>query len=265
LQNRLTFLRRYVRAFGPPGLLFALRAKTHSSPIEVEVKPRGLPAPVRLRWRTADFFVYEQIFVKGEYRFDFGADVRTVVDAGAHVGLAAAYFAATWPDATILALEPEGENFSLLAKTAIGYPGIIPINAALWRSECALHVIDPGAGNWAYQTQETSNAPPASSRGVVRGMTIDGLMNRYGLDFIDLLKIDIEGAEKEVFDPVPRWMGRVGAIIIELHERRRPECGEAFYAAVRDEFPFEYRQGENVVVSRYEVRGRRGAARAWSL
>jgi FkbM family methyltransferase len=232
-----------------------LTAKLRGSHVEVWVTPRGLASPVGLRLDTADVVAYEHIFVKGEYRFDFATDVRVVVDAGAHVGLAAAYFAASWPGATIVALEPDRENFSLLAKTMIrGYPRVIPVNAALWKTECALHVTDVGMGNWAYRTQEATEVAPETSRGIVRALSVTGLMARYGFEFIDVLKIDIEGAEKEIFDPTPDWIGRVGAIVIELHDRWIPGCSEAFYTAVRDEFPFEYRRGENVVVSRHAVR-----------
>jgi len=44
-------------------------------------------------------------------------------------------------------------------------------------------------------------------------------MRRCGLERIDLLKVDIEGAEAELLgETAEQWIGRVGCIVIELHE-----------------------------------------------
>ena len=53
----------------------------------------------------------------------------------------------------------------------------------------------------------------------VAAITRDRLMRDQGIDHIDILKVDIEGAEKEVFADTSAWIDRVGSIIVELHER----------------------------------------------
>jgi FkbM family methyltransferase len=40
-------------------------------------------------------------------------------------------------------------------------------------------------------------------------MTIDRIMNDYHLDKIDILKVDIEGADKEVFSNALSWIEKV--------------------------------------------------------
>ena len=67
--------------------------------------------------------------------------------------------------------------------------------------------------------------------------------------YIDILKIDIEGAEKEVFSDTSAWIEKVDSIIIELHERMKPGCISSFYAGSRG-FNKEWRQGENIYLSR---------------
>jgi hypothetical protein len=47
------------------------------------------------------------------------------------------------------------------------------------------------------------------------------------------LKLDIEGAEKDVFDSCAAWIERVAVIVAELHEHRREGCEAAFFAATR--------------------------------
>jgi isoaspartyl peptidase/L-asparaginase-like protein (Ntn-hydrolase superfamily) len=63
----------------------------------------------------------------------------------------------------------------------------------------------------------------------VISLTIEELMESYGLNFIDILKIDIEGAEKEVFSNSPPWLAKIGMIAIELHDKIKIGCNRSFY------------------------------------
>jgi hypothetical protein len=74
-------------------------------------------------------------------------------------------------------------------------------------------------------------------------------MEDYKVDRVNLLKLDIEGSEKEVFSNARPWIDRVDAISIELHDRFRPGCSRAFFGAVAD-FPTELRRGEKILVIR---------------
>jgi hypothetical protein len=74
-------------------------------------------------------------------------------------------------------------------------------------------------------------------------------MEQCGIDYVDLLKVDIEGAEKEVFESSSRWIDRVGAIAIELHDQLKSGCSSAFRDATRD-FSYESRKGETIFVAR---------------
>lgn len=61
-----------------------------------------------------------------------------------------------------------------------------------------------------------------------------------------ILKMDIEGAEKEVFSNHPVWMSKIGMIVIELHDKIKVGCNRAFYLATDDFVKSEFRNGENV-------------------
>lgn len=82
---------------------------------------------------------------------------------------------------------------------------------------------------------------------------MDDVLREYHLDTIDLLKVDIEGSEKELFAAADSWIGQVDAICLELHDRFKPGCSRAFYQAVGD-FRTEFRLGEDVLVLRDESR-----------
>jgi len=83
-------------------------------------------------------------------------------------------------------------------------------------------------------------------------VTIPGLMSQYGLTRIDLLKLDIEGAEKELFAAASDWIDKVDAIAIELHDRFKRGCSQAFYNATAS-FPYEVHKGELVFLFRRMV------------
>ena len=74
-------------------------------------------------------------------------------------------------------------------------------------------------------------------------------MAEYMLDGIDLLKIDIEGAEREVFEDTSAWIGRVRSLIVELHEHFKPGCERSFRAGSAG-FDREWIRGENYFLTR---------------
>jgi hypothetical protein len=99
------------------------------------------------------------------------------------------------------------------------------------------------------ENDNSSETLPANARHKVMAMTVDKIMNDYNLEKIDILKIDIEGAEKEVFSNASSWIEKVDAIIVELHERRKTGCRRSFYCGSNG-FDNEWHQGENIYLSR---------------
>lgn len=68
-------------------------------------------------------------------------------------------------------------------------------------------------------------------------------MHTHGLDRIDLLKMDIEGSEREVLADPSAWIDRVDALIVELHDRKKPGCGAVFESVAR-QFDARWHGGE---------------------
>ena len=75
-------------------------------------------------------------------------------------------------------------------------------------------------------------------------------MSYVGVDAVDLLKLDVEGAEVEVFQSSSPWIDRVSEVVLELHDRHRPGCDEAFSRATEALFTDRVEQGENTFVRR---------------
>lgn len=247
---RLLKLAQHYEMFGWRGVVFVIKAKFLTEPTEVVVTAPGIETPFTLRLKTTDIDTYRQVFIKNDYDYEGIVSPKFILDAGANVGLASIYFAHKFPEARIVAIEPEETNFSLLKKNTSPYSTITPLQVALWNVSEEVQLIDPGKGKWGFRTV-SSNPNSNTSRlcYAVRGMTVDEIMLEQGVDYIDILKIDIEGAEKEVFADAAKWIDKVGLLIIELHERYKQGCNRNFYNATNN-FDMEWRQGENIYLAK---------------
>jgi FkbM family methyltransferase len=201
--------------------------------------------PVFLRFGTTDLAVLDQVFRTRQYAVRLPKTPKTIVDAGAHIGLAAVHFAAAFPEAEILAIEPDEESFALLQRNTRGFPGVKPILGALVEEPGFVEIANPEAENWEYRVRATTAEAPRR----VRGVTVSELLTWSRWGHIDLLKLDIEGAEADVLRGSEAWIDRVETIAIELHDVIRPGCRESFERATRD-FPNRLEVGEVIWASR---------------
>lgn len=245
----------YFSILGLTGIFQALKAKLTKSSILLKAYNPDCKFPINLRIPSSDFPTYIQVFINKEYDFSVEKQPEVIMDAGANIGLASIYFTNKYPGSKIIAIEPERNNFELLKKNVAPYKNIIPIQAALWDKNEDIDLIDPGLGNWGFMTKDneieniSTKFPPAIISHKVKGCTIDKLMTDYKLNNIDILKIDIEGAEREVFRETSSWINKVNALIVELHEGMKPGCLRSFYNGSNG-FDTEWRQGENVYLSK---------------
>jgi FkbM family methyltransferase len=220
----------YYGNYGLRGVLTIAAYRLFGQPKEMTAQPPGIRNPVQLRIKTSDESTYVQILLQGQYAFELPFSPNVIVDAGANVGMASIYFAHKYPEAKIIAIEAEASNFAVLARNTRPYPSIIPVHAALWNRDGEISVGEPeptgGAnGNWAFVTREGTGAR-------VRAITMSTLMKEMQIQAIDLVKIDIEGAEIEAFETTD-WIKTVRCLMIELHDRYRPGCSQAVNSAVQ--------------------------------
>jgi FkbM family methyltransferase len=223
-------LTAYHGTFGFRGVLAISAYRIFGRPKEITGYPPGIRNPVSLRVRTTDPSTYAEILLRGEYAFDLPFSPKTIVDAGANIGMASIYLTHRYPEAKVIAIEAEASNFSVLARNVRPYPTIIPVHAALWNRDGQISVSEPDlakqvSGKWGYVTRDGPGPK-------VRAVTMRTLMREMGVSTIDLAKIDIEGAEQEVFEDT-RWLAGLGCLMIELHDRFRRGCSEAVEPAMQ--------------------------------
>jgi FkbM family methyltransferase len=178
---------------------------------------KQLSHPVHYRPFTSDIWVFSQIFVDREYVcFDHLSDVELIIDLGANVGYSAAYFLSRFPKSFVVAVEPDNENLALLKMNLAPYQGrYIAVHAAVWPEKTALYFdpASPGLGEWGRRV--TADKQKGDE---VQAVDIESLISMTDYHRISVLKIDIEGAERELFARnYALWLNRTENLCIEVH------------------------------------------------
>ena len=216
-------------------------------PQEIHVYLNAIQKYVILRNGTTDVNCLEKVFINREYEIPFELAPRLIVDAGANVGMATLYLSHQYPNAEIVAIEPEPSNFKMLERNCGGLPNVTLIQAALWSRSCSLEIDDSGSEAWAFRVSERVST--SGKTVAVPTITIQEILDRFHADRIDFLKLDIEGAELELFSQgSEQWIDRIGSIAIELHDRLKPGCAQAFYSVLMSKKFHQEIRGENVFV-----------------
>lgn len=208
-----------------------------------------------IRPHTTDLWTVMETFERQVYLpLCSRPEAKIIVDLGANIGDSAVYFSQRYPQAIIIAVECDDSNFQLLLNNVKSYTNIIPINAAIWGETQKLS-LESGAGKNAPYVSDQETVGPSKT---VNGLTMASMMKTHQIDRIDILKIDIEGAEKNLFEHDCSWLATVHTIGIEFHDWRVKGCTTAFFAALTNYFSGYFmlqQQGETVVVTRESSMG----------
>ena len=227
----------------------AKKAVTTTPPLQL-INIRGTNIPFAFRPESIDPVTMQQIFQNGDYVLNIkNFNPKLILDCGGNIGCAAVFFANVYPHAQIYSIEPEKLNFKILSLNTIFYDNVHQINSAIWDKESFTKVVVGIPNRYsAYMTVETTSDDPQAFKTI----TVSKILAASGFDEIDLLKIDIEGAEKEVFSApdVDEWLSKVKVLVIELHDRMKKGCSRAFFTAMsRYDWHFTLR-GENLIFIR---------------
>lgn len=206
--------------------------------------------PFILRNGTSDINVFISIFLLGDLNLRLKIDPKLIVDAGAYTGLSALFYASKYPRAKIITIEPERTNFEILEKNTRSINNIDRIQAGLWNRDAYLKIIDRQTGKWGFVVKEVSGSEAYD----IKAITIDTILKKSGMKEIDILKIDIEGSEKELFSgDCSMWIDKVKVIVIELHDRFKEGCTAAVSAAISPDKWNKFQKGDKIIFVRKNV------------
>jgi FkbM family methyltransferase len=222
MPGRAYHIRGLCKAVGlaKAGEILLRRAFGLSHPVSVYVKGHKL----RVRPVDSDLFVLSQVFGWEEYKMDVdhllmlrkiasdweAAGIKPlIIDAGANVGYAARYFANLFPNAFIVAIEPDRASFDILAHHTASDLEIKLVYAALWQHDLGVKLQMSCNGSWGSHVTEGSGTP---------SIRLDTLIASIPNSRPLIIKLDIEGAEREVVESCPNTFAEAKCILIEPHD-----------------------------------------------
>jgi len=201
---------------------------------------------------STDIDVFRQIFIEREYApLESIPEPGIIVDCGAYAGYSSIYFLNKFPTSKIIAIEPDSHNFEIAKINLLPYNDRVTlIPAAIWGSPGRLTLSRGTYGDgreWATQvrTSMLGEKPDTTAIG------IGDIIQLYNINNIDLLKIDIEGSEINVFSSNTSWLDNVKNIAIELHDTH---CEETFLNALKDYSFTRIQSGELTICQQIQKR-----------
>jgi FkbM family methyltransferase len=184
-----------------------------------------------IRSQTSDFHEIISVFSGKEYPREILERVLptdpVILDVGAHIGCFTIWIKRMRPDARMFSFEPEGENFAVLKRNISenNLSGVSLINAAVWA--------ETGTASFHVPTHAPNlSCVDQSGEVQVTTVTLDEFVNERGLDRVDLLKLDCEGAEYELLAGFHR-LDVCHAIVMEYHEPRDSDRQQGLEEAIR--------------------------------
>lgn len=246
--QELGFLARH-HASGPAGLaaLLSCYRQTFGDPMNTA----GVQLPLRmgrarrvLAMRACDIYTVAEIFHERQYELARPlGPAPVIVDAGANVGVASAWFLLAHPDARLVAIEPVSQNVQWLTSNLAREPRTTVVRAALGEVEGEV-LMSLSAHSAEHAIGDRPGVGGAES---VPCRRLDRILEEQGITTVDLLKLDVEGSEIDALAGLGTRLRDVRVIVAEVHERQIDV--EAFYAVLaRHEFTVVrrryYREGE---------------------
>ena len=168
-----------------------------------------------IQFRDPQAFLHSvnEIFIDEIYKFETNISSPIIIDCGANIGMSILYFKSNYPNSKILAFEPDEENFRLLNANLNNWKFDdveIKCNATWINNE---NVIFNSKGELAGKIETNKSDNKDESNKIIQAKRLKDLIKNQ----VDLLKIDIEGAEYEVMKDCDNNLINVEKIFIEFH------------------------------------------------
>ncbi|HEY0321527.1 MAG TPA: FkbM family methyltransferase [Pyrinomonadaceae bacterium] len=180
---------------------------------------KGISEPFYVRLGTTDWYVLEEIFFDVVYDpliKHAGVEVRQIIDLGANTGFSTRLWQSNFPEARIIAVEPDKANMQMCLRNLSGQreysrPQLVQACVA-GVARCVS--MDLSGGSWRFSMIE---ADPTQEE-LIEARTLPQIMAECGMQGkIDLVKCNIEGAEEEVFAHCDEWIGQVRRLAVQVH------------------------------------------------
>lgn len=233
-------------------------------PMRTTVFIKAYGGPVTLRSHTTDSSVNDELLVSGGYDMllrHLPRTIRTVIDLGANVGLASRWLLNAFPESRVIAVEPEPGNLEMLRQNSRGHP--IDVFGVAIGANPREALMFTRSGEHGFTIADKPR--PDDRTTVVSVERMEHILASSGSDAVDLLKVDVEGAEAEIFSDCAAWIHRVDWLMIECHQGFSLDDLLAMIAAQGTEFDVIEREPKSAWGFEVGLLRRRGRVAAVAL
>lgn len=265
MKELLRRLPNYLKAFGPIAGLRLCMSMERAAPVRSDRLRAwhvpGYDAPIHLREALGDHATFFQCIVRDQYAFDgfsqgrqllddYHALVKAgkkplIIDGGGNIGLSTLWFGRLMPAARIVVVEPDERNLAVLRRNvAILGNRVTVVQGGVWDRPTRLHIVNPDSGSAAFRVEEL----PVDAEGGLRAYSVDELCTIGGGGDPFIVKLDIEGAQVQVFRSGTDWTQRTRLIALELDDWLMPWKGTSrpFFSALAPQ-PYDYLIGGEAI------------------
>jgi FkbM family methyltransferase len=206
-----------------------------------------LGVTLKLRKRpSSDLNVFAQIYQYHEYQplvetfqKHFPKDKKlNIIDAGSNIGLTSVYLSKHFPNSNFITIEPDTSNSESISYNLKDnkIENAAQIKGGLWSKNTNLRIVNDfrDQKDWSIRVEETNE------EGDLKAFSVNYLITKNKFETIDILKIDIEGSEKEVFTGFGAdvsFLALTKCIAIEIHDEF--DCREDIYEILK-EYNFDF-------------------------
>jgi FkbM family methyltransferase len=173
---------------------------------------------------SSDFSVFKTVIIEKQYNLDYiineGNEI-TIIDAGANAGYTTIFYKDKYPKSKIIAIEPFDENFTILTEnvTINNLTEVYIEKNAVWFEDSELFLNFNFRDSREHSVRTSDKQEDSSIQ--VNAKCISSFVKKYNLTTIEILKLDIEGSEKEIFETdkkINEILKITGNLVIEIHD-----------------------------------------------
>jgi FkbM family methyltransferase len=212
--HRLKTFRLLCQALGVLGALGVVRARLWGSKT-VRVKVKNIAQPILARMNNCDLPTLAEILCSPECEVELSWSPRTILDLGANIGLTAIKLKQQFPQATLIAVEPDPGSADVCRVNLSHMRGAVILQMAIGWGCGAVKCINPEAPS----ISRRFGSCEADDINAIQEISIREILDQYQCRSPVLIKMDIEGSEASCFEHSGSWLQAVQGVLVEAHSR----------------------------------------------
>ena len=207
----------YLSTFSLKEILVLLWGRKKNKAKYLILKPKQLAHPVKIRNIDNDVGVFAYVLWKKFHLPPRGYELSNdgiILDLGVNIGLSVAHYKTIYPENPIIGYEMDASNFEIAKHNTRHYKNVQLFNKAVWIKNIKVSYNKDSR----FDSFSIDNEVTHKNVAFAQGLTIRDIISQHSIDNIEFLKMDIEGAEKAIFNEHNKdWLKIVKSFNIEFH------------------------------------------------